>query len=61
MKKWVCLVESNGEVPLMGSIEDQKVLGMVWDNGVDVLEYRSKVKIKESGKKGKKLVFNILG
>ena len=44
----------------MGSIEDQKVLGMVWDNGKDVLKYTSKVKIKEPGKKGKKLIFNTL-
>ena len=40
--------------------QDQKVLGMVWDNGKDVLKYTSKVKIKEPGKRGKKLIFNTL-
>ena len=44
----------------MGSIEDQMVLRMVWDNGKDVSKYTSKVKIKEPGKKGKKLIFNTL-
>ena len=60
IKKWVYSGDSDGEVPLMGSIEDQKVLGMVWDNGKDVLKYTSQVKIKEPGKKGKKLIFNTL-
>ena len=52
--------DSDGELPLMGSTEDQKVLGMVWDNGKDVLKYTSEVKIKEPGKKGKKLVLRTL-
>ena len=60
LKKYVYSGDSDGEVPIMGSIEDQMVLGMVWDNGKDVLKYTSKVKIKEPGKKGKKLIFNTL-
>ena len=33
---------------------------MVWDNGKDVLKYTSKVKFKEPGKEGKKLVLRTL-
>ena len=59
VEKWVYSGDSDGEVTLMGSIEDQKVLGMVWDNGKDVLKYTTKVKIKKPGKKGKKNWFSI--
>ena len=52
--------DSYSEVTLMGSTEDQKVLGMVWDYGKDVLKYTSKVKIKEPCRKGEKLALRTL-
>ena len=52
--------DSDGEVPLMGSTEDQKVSGKVSDNGKDVLKYTFKVKYEEPSKKEKKMVLRTL-